>query len=511
MLRSAAVLFLTLGLAAAPPAWVQKGGADPEAYPAARYLTGYGLSSPGGSEAQQRSQALAMAREALAASIRTRVTSDFTSRVTQQDQHMTRFAQNLVRTRADVELDGLDTLLVWADPTSKVTHALAVLDKPRALQLLGDKVDRQARECAGAFERSRAGGDVPGLLRARQLREGLEESLLVRAVLGGAATPVSCPPGADIDRELRRALAARKGLDGLVATAALDLGGGLPRGIRVLMDRITYADTPFCGSLSAYLEQALGAELVACGQVKIVDKTAAAETIRQGNLGADYAETLRSQAVVRGTCFDLGEEVRLSLRVTAASGEELAAASFGIPAALLAKAGLKPAPDNLEDARKTLAICDAKVQASSLKVKLALDRGDGGIYRKGDRLHLFLKANMDCYVKVLYHQVDGTNVVVFPNAYHPDARIQRDRLYQIPPDDDSFNLEVQEPFGVEMVKVMASTAPLDPPAAAPQGLQAVRSDLASIVGHARGITLRKAEAQYAEDTAVVNTLPGGKP
>ncbi|NTV74351.1 MAG: hypothetical protein HGA66_09100 [Holophaga sp.] len=72
---------------------------------------------------------------------------------------------------------------------------------------------------------------------------------------------------------------------------------------------------------------------MACGQVKILDKTAAAETIRQGNLGADYAETLRSQAAVRGTCFDQGEEVRLSLRVTAASGEELAAVSFGIPAA----------------------------------------------------------------------------------------------------------------------------------------------------------------------------------
>jgi hypothetical protein len=263
--------------------------------------------------------------------------------------------------------------------------------------------------------------------------------------------------------------------------------------------------------MSAYLEQALASELVTCGQVKIVDKAAGRDAIRKEGMDMDLSETLRSQAIVRGVCFDLGDYVQFNLRVTAAGGEELAATTVKVPYAFIRQAGLKLVPDNFEEAKKALEICNTQVQASKLKVKLALDRGGGGIYRKGDNLYLFLKANMDCYVKMVYHQVDGTNVVIFPNLYHPDGRIQKDRLYQIPPDDNSFDLEVMEPFGVEVVKLMASTEPLDTPnhqAPDPKDLQVVRDDLATLIGRTRGIGLKKAEAQYAEDTAVVNTMAG---
>jgi hypothetical protein len=491
----------------APPVWVLGGGVDP-AYPAGLYLTGYGLSSPTGTEAEQREQALAMARAALASTIRTRVQSDFTSRVTQQDQHMSHYAQNLVKTRADLELEGLDTLLVWRDAPKRLTHALAVLDKARTRQLLEDRLKGQAAECGRAFEAARAASDAPGLLRARNLRERMEEGLLVRAVLTeGQAAPILCPSQADITFELRKACEALPGLDRHVALAALDLGSDLPKGVRVLMDRITFADTPFCGTFSDYLEQSLAVQLARLGQVKLIDKTQAADAIR-ADLGGAPADGPRSQAAVRGVVLDLGEQVKVTLRVTSASGEELASAQVDLPAALVRKAGLKLVPPNYLEARKNLELCDAQVQASKLQVKLALDRGQGGIYRKGDKLHLFLKANMDCYVKVLYHQVDGTKVVIFPNKYHPDAAIHRDQLYQVPPDDNAFDLEVQEPFGIEMVKVIASTDPIPIEGQAPDanGLVVVKEDLQGLLGRTRGIALKKAETQYAEATAVVNTM-----
>ena len=506
-------LLLTLMLCArlaaeAPPAWVRQGGADPGAYPPGQYLCAYGVSSPGGTPAEQRDQALAMAQKALAAAIRTHVTAEFTSKVVRDNQQMARFAQNLVRTEADVELEGLDTVEVWADARLGTTHALAVLDKARTVRLLDDRLARQARACAAAFDRARAAGDPEGLLAARRLRSRVDEDLLVRAVLGGPAPAPACPALTELDPELRRAYLAHGSLDGFVAAAALDLGGGLPQGIRVLMDRITYADTPFCGSASAWLEQALASHLVACGQVRIVDKAAGREALREGGLEARLATALRSQAVVHGTCFALGTEVQFTLRVTDTGGEDLAAATLKVPAELLRKAGLKLVPDNYEEARKALAICDAQVRTSTLKVKLALDRGDGGIYRKGDKLYLFLKANMDCYVRVLYHQVDGTNVEVFPNRWHPGNQIQKDRLYQIPPQEGGFELEVQPPFGVEMIKLMASTDPLDPAAQAPDpsGLRVVRDDLATALGRTRGLRLQQTGAQFAEDTAVVNTM-----
>jgi hypothetical protein len=453
-----------------------------------------------------------MAQEALASGIRTRITSEFTSRVTQQDQHMSRYAQNLVRTRADLELEGLDTVLAWRDPQKDTTHALAVLDRGKTVRLLDGRLQRQAGECARLFERARGAGDAAGLIQARHLRDGMEEALVVRAVLSGAPAPApAAPADADIIAELRRVYTSLNGLDRYVDLAALDLGMDLPRGTRLLMDRITFADTPFCGTLSAWLEQALATQLAAIGQVKILDKAGGADAIRLAGLGGDLGEALGAQAAVRGTVFDLGEEVKVSLRITSAGGEELTAAGTALPAQLVRRAGLKLVPDNYQEARKALEICDAQVQATQLQVKLALDRGDGGIYRRGDKLRLFVKANMDCYVKVLYHQVDGAQVLVFPNKYHPDARIQKDRMYQIPPDDNSFDLEVQPPFGAEMVKVIASTDPIEVQAQAPDrnGLAAVKADLQSLLATTRGILVKKAEVQYGEATAVVNTMEVG--
>ena len=495
----------------APPAWVQNGGMDPETYPGSRYLTGYGLSGPAGTVAEQRQEAVAMAREAVAASIRTRVSSEFTSKVTQVDRTMSRFVQNLVRTQADLELEGLDTFLTWREDRKGVTHVLAVLDKVRTLQLLAGNLEREAGTCGRAFEAARMAGDAAGLLQARHQRERIEEALIVTSVLSGGSAPApACPDLADIDAELHKTYAAQHGLDGNVALAALDLGKGLPRGIRVLMDRVTYADTPFCGTFSAFLEQALAAHLTLLGQVKVLDKAAGRAALQGGGLDGNFAEALHAQAVVRGTCFELNGEVKLNLRATSTAGEDLAASCLTLPMDLLKKAGLKLAPDNLQEAKQALAIAATQVQASNLKVKLALDRGEGGIYRKGDKLYLFLKANLDCYVKVLYQQVDGSKLIIFPNKYHPDARVRKNQLYQIPPDDNSFEWVVQEPFGVEMVKVMASTEPIDVQGAAPDanGLSEVKEDLAGLLGRTRGIALRKADAQYAEDTAVVNTLPG---
>lgn len=494
-----------LAAAPAPPSWVTGAGADPGQYPAARFLTGYGVAGPAGTAAQQREEALAMAREAVAASLRTRVTSEFTSRVTQVDAALTRFARNLVRTRADLELEGLDTFLTWRDEAKGVTHVLAVLDRARTLQILAPRLEREAQDCRKAFE----AGDPERLILARQARVRLEEGTVVASVLSaGAFQPPAAPALADIDGALRKAYRDPRGLDGVAALAALDLGAGLPRGIRVLVDRVTYQDTPFCGTFSSGLERALAGRLVRLGQVEVLDKAAGREALLGGGLEAGLAASLRSQAVIRGTCREAGGEVRLDLRATSLEGEELAASSLAFPRELLVREGLRLAPDNLEDAAAALAVANAQVQATALQVKAALDRGDGGIYRKGDRLHVFVQASRDCHLKVLYRQVDGKQVVIFPNRYHPDAFVRKGELCQIPPGDGTFEWVVQEPFGVEMLKVLACTEPIPLDESAPdaQGMRDVKAPLQDILARTRGIRLQKAEAQYAEATLVVNTM-----
>ena len=483
MFRPVLVAALTLSLqAGSPPAWVQGQGNDPLAYPATRYLTGFGLSEPDRSEAEQRRQALAMAQEALASAIRVRVSSDFVSRVTLQDQRVARYARNQLRTRADLELEGLDAVQVWQDPKGHLTYALAILDKPRTLLLLSGQWARQAGECHSLFERGCQTGELPALIQARQVRERLDETLAIGAILGGAPPALAAPSGGAIDQELRKAYARIPGLDGAAALAALDLQAGLPRGLRVLMDRITFGDTGHGGTFSAAWIQALGAQLAALGRVRILDP---------------LAEPGEAEGVVRGTCFRLGDQVHVQLRVTAPGGEELASVDVAIPADRLSKAGLSLEPPPLRVAAE-----------ARLEVRVAADRGAGGIYRSGDKLQLSLQANRDCYTKVIYQQADGRKILIFPNRYHPDSWIRKGQVYAVPPEDHRFDFVVSAPFGPERVKVIACTEPIDvrslPPDA--NGLSEVAESLTRLMERTRGILLRKPEAEVAEDTVVVTTM-----
>ena len=80
-----ALALASMGLGANAPRWVVAQGLDAETYPLTTHLTGFGISQAEGDEGSKRRQAMAMAREALAASIRTRVQSEFVKQVQVKD------------------------------------------------------------------------------------------------------------------------------------------------------------------------------------------------------------------------------------------------------------------------------------------------------------------------------------------------------------------------------------------------------------------------------------------
>lgn len=483
-------LLATLPLVAAPPAWVTGLGIDP-AYPPATHLTGFGLASTGADEASLRREAVTMAREALASAIRTRITSAFVKETTVHDQGMTNFARAVVRTQTSLELEGLDHYAYHFDPGKRTYYCLAILERNRTARTLTSEIARQGAEVRVLYDKSRLAHDLTGLLQvSREVRRLAERRVMYRAVADADLPPSPAPTAGEVGQAIRTLLAAKKGLDGSLASAAFELGSAFPDGIRVWVARIRYADTPFSGSFATYAEQAVAGQLTAMGGLHLVDATALKDILLTRGPDVNAAEALHSQAVVHGSYFDLGGEVRLNLRATSVSGEELASASVRIPASEIAKAQLALTPSNHAAATQLLA---PQVQGSELRLQLTTDRGDGGIYRKGERVHLFLKANLDCRVTIVYHQVDGSKVVIFPNRFQPDARIEKNRLYQIPPDATAFKLAVVGPFGAEVIKAHASTEPL---LGEPGG---------SGVG-TKGIAVFAGESLEAEATVVINTV-----
>ncbi len=98
-----------------------------------------------------------------------------------------------------------------------------------------------------------------------------------------------------------------------------------------------------------------------------------------------------------------------------------------------------------------------------LNVRLWTDRGTAGeraMYRKGERVRLYLRGNKPYYARVIYQFADGQSAQILPNAHRGTNRFQGGVTYVIPSEEDHFEFEVSAPFGAERVVVYASERPL---------------------------------------------------
>ena len=82
------------------------------------------------------------------------------------------------------------------------------------------------------------------------------------------------------------------------------------------------------------------------------------------------------------------------------------------------------------------------------------------IYHEGDKLSVRFQAEQDAHLYLLYHQADGSTVLLFPNEANRDGRVAAKTPVTIPPADNSFRFRVSPPFGTEHLQVIASTKPL---------------------------------------------------
>ena len=89
-----------------------------------------------------------------------------------------------------------------------------------------------------------------------------------------------------------------------------------------------------------------------------------------------------------------------------------------------------------------------------------VDKGAGGVYEEGEAMTIYLSSDVDCYVAVINVNVDGEFTLLFPNGFERDNFVKAGQSYQIPGSGmRDYDLAVYPPFGIETIKVMASSTP----------------------------------------------------
>ncbi len=92
-----------------------------------------------------------------------------------------------------------------------------------------------------------------------------------------------------------------------------------------------------------------------------------------------------------------------------------------------------------------------------INLELAGNKAD---YQVGENVGFEFKADKDCYLVLIDIGTSGRAIILFPNKWHPDNKIEKDKTYLIPPKGSEIAYQVQGPAGMERIKAIASVDPV---------------------------------------------------
>jgi hypothetical protein len=85
------------------------------------------------------------------------------------------------------------------------------------------------------------------------------------------------------------------------------------------------------------------------------------------------------------------------------------------------------------------------------------------IYAVGQQLKVFVRPKQTAYITVMNVGTSGRVAVIFPNFHQRDMQVQAGRIVAIPADGASWKIDIAGPPGIEVIKIIASKAPLNLP------------------------------------------------
>lgn len=261
------------------------------------------------------------------------------------------------------------------------------------------------------------------------------------------------------------ALAQGEALEGKAQELVLALENTIPGGPnRIVVENLTYGDTGTAGPFVKPFKAALINALVRSQLFEVL-----ASRSRKGKTGglnvvaADSPVALAfasdAEAVLYGTYAESGSAVVVRAFVRDLKNLVIASGTVHIPFHQIPP-GSGLTPSNLAQAQSAQAVVMPVPRAGGgFRLDLWIDKGNGGLYRSGEKMFVNVRAEMACYLKLVYLDAGGNLIVIFPNAYQRSARLFAGQTVQIPDDQAGFDFEIGEPFGAETLIAFASTEP----------------------------------------------------
>ncbi|OQY28731.1 MAG: hypothetical protein B6244_06110 [Candidatus Cloacimonetes bacterium 4572_55] len=86
---------------------------------------------------------------------------------------------------------------------------------------------------------------------------------------------------------------------------------------------------------------------------------------------------------------------------------------------------------------------------------------DKDSYHDGEQMVVTVQAERDCYLRLYHVSADMEVQLIFPNKWQQDNHIKAGQTVTIPANKDDFQFTMSKPYGMEIIKAVASTKQFD--------------------------------------------------
>ena len=311
--------------------------------------------------------------------------------------------------------------------------------------------------------------------------------------------------------------------------------------INVGIGNFVYEDTDLLSPYSAMLKDELGIALPKAGKFEVITRERLADLQNEGKFQAkDIVEPGTEvkkvqiegvQGMIRGRFYYQPPNLTIYAEIAYLDGGEVRKVKVVVPASEVA-ARIWPsdaqkqnqpevaiAPQAVKESTASVQDVESKVRKVQKDFPIEIHTVDGKRgYAEGETVSFRCRSGHDAYIAVIDHQIDGSEILLFPNAFCTENYIPAGKAIDVPGTvKHGFEIQISPPFGSDVVQVIACTRKEDlekitstfpsstqanPYAVRTRGMKVVAVDEAQ-----KNTSMSSQPAQWSEDHIVVSTYP----
>jgi hypothetical protein len=517
----AILVVLPLLLYAEVPDWVKNQGKSLK-YNELRYLTGFGMAKleKNSNRAEATQSASDNAKKNLIEKVRVSVSSNVLSKSEETEKKYSSYFASAVQSSASMDLQGLD-IQHYYDEDERMEYALATVSRQNVIEVYGKRAADLRSEIHQHVANGKKFDDQNQRAQAlneylacyplfRQLEEA--ETILIAAQtnesksfseLDGVVQKDQVNVGQvrqAVDKLVQRPINTPEDLAWyLVYTIK---GQSDLQGKRMMVTPFTYQDMKLGSPLSRYFKQVLEGKAVEVGKWDIVQQPTTFQP-KTRDVAQEYAQASGADYVLSGTYWELPEGIKFQAVVRSVAESKLvASAEQLVPATVIQSSNQSLKPQNFKEAfADQKDFKSGEVVGGGLNLEVWTNKGvENLMFTKGEHMTVFVRTNIPCYIRCLYHLASGERVLLLDNHYIDESKVNK--VYQIPQE-----FECDAPYGGEVLQVFARTEEFEPIMTTEKdGYRYLNEDLKKIVVATRGFKAVKRASMQTEQRITITTM-----